>query len=149
MTEKRPHTLEDQYWRWHVVREARVPSTYKGKPCKGYEDGILRVQPGIVKAVLLDFAQWPQRARIHAGLGRVAHATQLSLREVQRAVKVLVEHGWMTREKQGRMGATKVTKLHWDKIEAARESYRETFESQDNDAPSSETNSKSQTSEGI
>ncbi|MFP5230798.1 MAG: hypothetical protein ACLGXA_24540 [Acidobacteriota bacterium] len=133
MAESKPkqHTLEDRSRRWHVVREARVPSTYRVKPCKSYPDGIVRVQPYIVKAVLLDFGQWPLDNRIHAGLGRVAHSTQIPLREVQKAVKVLIQHGWMSREKQARMGATKVTKLHWDKIEAASQPYRETIESKD------------------
>jgi hypothetical protein len=127
VAEQKHRTLEDQYWRWHVVREARVPSTYKVKPCKSHPDGIVHVSTYIVKAVLLDFSQWPLNNRINAGLGRVAHSTELPLREVQKAVKVLTEHGWMTREKQARMGATKVTKLNWEKIEKARESYRETF----------------------
>jgi predicted DNA-binding transcriptional regulator len=133
LAEERKHTLMDQYWRWHVVRECRVPNTYTTKPSKDYPKGIVKVDAHAVKAVLLEFAQWPLDKTIKMGLKRVAHETQMSLREAQKAVKVLIEHGLINREARARMGATKVTKLDWEKIEALRQSYKKTLASVNDD----------------
>ena len=108
-----------------------MPNTYTTKASKDYPGGIVKVDAHAVKAVLLEFAQWPLDKAINMGLKRVAHETQMSLREVQKAVKVLTEHRLITREAQARMHATKVTKLNWEKIEVLRQSYKKTFASAD------------------
>lgn len=116
MSEKqRQGNLDDQYWRWHVIRECRVPDTYTRNGKK------VRVVKALVKAVLLDLAKWGIDQSIFEGRDSIAHNTQIPVRTVSAAFRVLVENKIIIREDSPFAGATKTTRLDWVKIESLRE----------------------------
>jgi hypothetical protein len=117
------HTLDDQYWRWHVIRECRVPDHYIGKPTKHRPDGKHTISPALTKSVLLNLAKWGLDQTIYEGVEHMAHSTQAPVRTINDAMRVLVYHGLITRTERPSSGSQKNTTLNWDKIEALREAF--------------------------
>jgi hypothetical protein len=117
------HTLDDQYWRWHVIRECRVPDHYIGKATKHRPDGRHVISPALTKSVLLNLAKWGLDQTIYEGVEHMAHSTQAPVRTINDAMRVLVYHGLITRTERPSSGSQKNTTLNWDKIEALREAF--------------------------
>jgi DNA-binding transcriptional ArsR family regulator len=115
---------KDQWGRWEIIRECRVPDHYFDK--KGQKR---QVNPWIVKTVLLDLAQWDSSddAEVYKGVGNIAHATQLAKRNVELALYVLKQAGIIAERKWRGMGAPKRTHLDWEKIEELRQPFSATF----------------------
>jgi hypothetical protein len=114
-------TRSDSLGRWEIIRECRVPD-YFTEPGSGKR---IQVGKSIVKAVLLDIAEWdrPEGADLFRSNGNIAHATGLSLRSVNKAVAVLTEAKILTKRFRGVM-KSKGCFLDWDLIESLREKYQ-------------------------
>jgi hypothetical protein len=114
----------DDRARWQCIREARLPDYYTGAPDAGHLDGRFKVRACVVKSVLMELGRFAPEKTIYEGVDHIAFATQIPARTVKQALRVLVQHGLLSRETQKRKGLTKVTVIHWDRIEALRETFR-------------------------
>jgi hypothetical protein len=128
-----------QWGRWEIIREVRVPTTFERRKQGGTRETIT-VAAHIVKTVLLDLAQWDDPdATIYKGIANISHATALPSRSVDKALRVLQEHGLLRREVRG-LGQTKRSVLDWDKLETLRVPFRDVYVP--SSAPTSEDDSE-------
>jgi len=123
-------TRETAWGRWSIIREVRPPTKFTRR----YKDGRTRtenVSPGIVKAVLLDLAQWDAPgSEVYKGVRNISHATGVSKPGVDKALRVLREAGLLKRTPRG-IHQTSVSVLDWDRLEALRVPFRDTFVTRD------------------
>lgn len=126
--EKKEPTLKDQWWRWHIIREVRVPTSYIKKAGKKQDAEKIEVQECIVKSVLLELAQWDHPdAEVYVGVEHIQHATGVPERQIYKAFRVLDEAGLLKRRSRG-LGNPKLKILDWDKLEALREPFSVAYE---------------------
>jgi DNA-binding transcriptional ArsR family regulator len=113
----------ESYWgRWEIIRQCRIPKSCL-KISVNKEGGAVTVGAAAVKAVLLDLAQHDKPGNeIYKGLENVAHATGLSIRVINNAIKALENAGIMERRHRS-MGKSKYSILSWDRIESLREKF--------------------------
>lgn len=121
-------TRDTQWGRWVIIRECRVPCEYTKAAGSKHAAGKEKVAPSSVKAVLQELGQWDPKTRtIYQGIASIAHHTQLSERDVKRAIKALREAKLIRVRKSRGLGQTKITELNWDGIEKRRESFSVAF----------------------
>jgi DNA-binding transcriptional ArsR family regulator len=103
------------------------PKNLHQEGSKKHGSATINVSPHMVKAVLLDLAQWDHEdAEVYKGIANIAHATELPPRSVSQALKVLTEAGILTRKSRG-MGKPKLSVLNWSLIESLQQPFAETF----------------------
>lgn len=120
--EKREPSIADQWYRWKVIQEFRLPSTSNsgsGPNC----DGIAKsdISPYIAKAVLLELAQWagPNDGEVRKSVEYISYTTQIPERTVSSALRFLREHGIILRQRH--LGTSSSTRINWPRIESGRE----------------------------
>jgi hypothetical protein len=120
MSELKEVPTRESYWgRWEIIRECRIPKSCL-KIGVNKRGGPVTVGAAAVKGVLLDLAQHDKPGNeIYKGLENVAHATGLSIRVINNAIKALENAGIIKRQNRG-LGKSKFSLLDWDRIESLR-----------------------------